>query len=262
MLSRNSEGYALIWGLKISELVGVVGFFIASITGIVTLVQWLQGSEIQFSGPRLVGIECDETVEVENGEYHCADRTHFLVRASSLTYTNTASGQYNATISNEKVIVKFVAEKDVLMRLELNFQYFSDQTRYSTEETTAKPFVVSASSSVANETLFFPWDRQCRETETRVSDCDRKKDFLKWTNFLDFFDEENGEATIDKIYLKFVSTETGGALFGAVEEHSAYCFIDVAGDRIDYQENGMEIYQRTFVCHEVTEQMFDEVSSE
>ena len=258
-LSRNPEGSVLIWGLKISELVGVVGFVIAIVTGIFTLLQWLQGSEVRFSGPRLVGIECDDVAKTENGRYRCTSDATFVVRASTLTYTNTASGQYNAIIINEKVIAKLAAGNDVLELLELNFQYFSDQTRYSNTETTAKPFMVKAASSVANETVFFPWKRQCGGLDKANLGCDQKQDFLVWTKFIELFSGVNNDRKLSKIYFKFVSTEQGGGLFGADEEHFAYCFIDVAGDREDYQQEGMDIYQRTFVCREAARQIFDEI---
>ena len=251
MLKRNSDRSVLILGIKFSEFIGIAGFAIACLTGAFTLIQWFQGPKIKFSGPRLVGIECDDVEKNCDGIYRCTSNSILTIRASTLAYVNTASDSYNAIINNERVVVKFYSGKKELKSIKLNFQYFSDQTRFSTKEETAKPFVVKGASGVANETLFFPWNRRCKDSNHIGSICDQRQDFLEWTEFLNLFSKKNKKSRITKINFKFVSTEQGGGLFGNNKEHIDNCFIDVTdtnGEK-NYATEGIKIYQKTFVCH-------------
>lgn len=199
-----------------ASLLTLITFLISIASLSWQIINYFEGAQVRLITPDQITIGSSPKMNYPNrggGPY-----VHFITRMS---YVNSASAGYNATVSAERVRISVNGQH----AFEYRWYYLVKSDAVGKDgnelkvdkELYGQPFALAAGSSTSHETLYQPWHRDC---STAAAPCTALDNYVDWKTFMQWFG--------DKHTLEF---EFFADIFGRAAPISAKCRVEMPNER-------------------------------
>lgn len=172
--------------LKVSyetSLLTLITFLISIASLVWQIVNYFEGPQVRLIAADQITIGSSGAVKFPN-----RDGGPFVHFIAQMSYVNSASSGYNATIRVERIRITIGGQKPFEYRWYRFVSRDADGADGSqlvvNKISEAHPFPVTAGSSQSRETLFQPWQKDCAATD---NSCQWDENYIDWTAFIDRF---------------------------------------------------------------------------
>lgn len=229
-IDHDADGNILIWGLKLSEVIGIVGGVVGLGSGLWLWLSSFAPYDLQFVGPEQVELRCYPNEERADGLTYCNDASKVSLTAMLLSYINKGNPSKVPVVISETATVKLPRRT-----VTLHWHWFSNIGDESLGQMPVGLFSVPP-EGLAHQTQFLG--------RIAAEGAQRYEDLYDWDDLMADVAGSRANNTPLTIDVSFQS-----AILGSARVYSAACSIELDPETIDlWLTPGNDVFQRRFTC--------------